>query len=256
MSKNPGTKSLQNLNLKDIKAPPGKEEIPSSKSSKKLPEYHELSGNTKRKKLPKEESSTNLKSDKRSAEPMIIPLKPERVKEKTVIKEESKIVYVPQSTQIIKHIKEKKTYPKYDEYEETNIALPRKTTIVKYFRPKIKKRHFTEENEFIKEDDHESDGSFVKVEIPLTIIQHEIPPEIKPMKIERRANITLIGTGKPESIVETTDDFFLKSIRVYKGQQEICDFEDQIDEVIFTFKKRLQHPQTRKYFYKNTRMKI
>ncbi len=214
----------------------------------KIVSFEDLPGNSKRRRKPKpdpkpeeikqEPITIPLKPEKKpepKPEPMIIPLKPEKVKERTVTKEEAKLVMVPQVTEVIKTLKERKVYPKKEEYENFNVELDEPDIIIrKFFRPKIKKKQLDENMRAIETSlEHESDGSFVEIEMPITVIQKDYLPENPIFHKERQFEFCLIGKIKPEIKIDKISDgnVSIKRIRENKGGLELCDYMEELDEV-------------------------
>ena len=203
-----------------------------------------MPGNNKNKKKairpePKPEPITvplKVKVEPPKPEPMIIPLKPDKIREKTVIKEEAKMVYVTQTTEIIKNLKERKIYPKLEEFENYKTKIKEKNSITKFFKPKIIRKQCDNEGNYLENSiDHESDGSFIKVELPMNFIQEEIKRKPFYLVEVKQFDFTLLGRILPMNLPNTNDVFSLEAIRPNKGAYENSDFDEDFNEVIILY---------------------
>jgi len=190
-----------------------------------------MPGNNKRKKVARPEPKPEPIVEKKP-EPIVIPKQPEKVKEKTIIKEEAKIVYIPKTKEIRKHEVIRKTYPKNEEYDNVYINLQDNVINTQFFKPRQINRHLGDDGRVIENIlQPDSDDSFVKIEIPITIVKKDVMPERPPFVMETRISFTVPGREKLSNDFKITDDFCIEAIRVYKGEYESCDYEEDLEEV-------------------------
>ena len=202
------------------------------KSSKKILAFDEMPGNNKNRKKPIRKPEPIPEPVKEPEPVIILPAKAEKVKEKTIIKEEAKIVYIPKTKEILKHLKIKKNYPKNDEYDTIFINLQDSNLSTKFFKPKLLNKKLGDDGRLLDNPfDPTSEDSFVKIEIPLTIVQKDVMPERPPFIIENRISFSINGRMKYESETLLTDDFCIEAIRVFKAEYDDTDYEDTLEEV-------------------------
>jgi len=159
--------------------------------------------------------------------------------DKTIV--EPKTFIAPQLTTIVKSQKYKdEQYPKDYEFKNITKNIKENNLITKYYRPKVHKKLFNEEGElekkdFEQEEESSENGSFVRLEFPIQVVQKEIIPPPQPILFDEKSKIDVFleQVYRPENLVEHQFAFTLEKIRTFVPTYEPCNYDDQLDEVIY-----------------------
>ena len=134
----------------------------------------------------------------------------------------------------VKKAKKKKIASKY-EYDENGDLIENQLNLEEKEGEDSKNasKDLKDEDED-EEEALESDGSYLKIEIPIQVIQKEIVVAPQPILLDDKANIDLFFEQqyKVINVPEHQFAFSFSAIRVFVPQYEVCNYDNQCDEVI------------------------